>query len=123
MKLIKIAALGLFLGSTIALADDCVSPEAPAVPDGTSSTMDQMVAGQKAVKVFQASNIEYMTCLEPGITAAGKQLASATGDAKAAAKADYDEKEAAYNAAVSAEESVAGDFNVAIRAYKAANPK
>lgn len=123
MKLIKITALGLFLGSTFALADDCVNPEAPAVPDGASSTMDQMIAGQKAVKAFQASNIEYMACLEPGITAAGEQMETASGDEKAAAKEAYSEKEAAYNAAVSAEESVAGDFNVAIRAYKAANPK
>jgi hypothetical protein len=123
MKLMKITALGLFLGSTFALADDCTKPEAPAVPDGASSTMDQMIAGQKAVKAFQASNIEYMACLEPGVSAAGEQMTNATGDAKAAAKEAYDEKEAAYNAAVSAEESVADNFNVAIRAYKAANPK
>jgi hypothetical protein len=123
MKLIKITALGLFLGSSFAIADDCVNPDAPTVPDGASSTMDQMIAGQKAVKAFQASNIEYMACLEPGITAAGEQMETASGDEKAAAKEAYNEKEAAYNAAVSAEESVAGDFNVAIRAYKAANPK
>ena len=123
MKLMKITALGLFLGSSFALADDCISPEIPAVPDGASSTMDQMIAGQKAVKAFQASNIEYMACLEPRVTAAEEQLANASGDAKAAAKEAYEEEEAAYNAAVSAEESVAGDFNVAIRAYKAANPK
>lgn len=122
MNLIKISALGLFLGSTFALADDCASPEAPTIPDGASATMEQMIAGQTAVKAFQASNIEYMACLEPGIKAAGEQLANASGDAKAVAKEAYDGKEAAYNAAVSAEESVAGDFNTAIRAYKAANP-
>jgi hypothetical protein len=123
MNLIKITVVGLLLGSTFALADDCANPPAPTIPDGAGATMDQMIAGQKAVKAFQASNIEYMACLEPGINTAGEQLASASGDAKAAAKEAYAEKEAAYNAAVSAEESVAGDFNVAIRAYKTANPK
>jgi hypothetical protein len=123
MNLIKITALGLFLGSTFALADDCTNPEAPAIPDGASATMDQMIGGQKAVKAFQAANIEYMACLEPGIAAAGEQLANASGDAKKAAKEAHEAKEAAYNAAVSVEESVAGDFNAAIRAYKTANPK
>ena len=123
MNLIKITALGLFLGSTFALADDCANPSAPTIPEGASATMDQMIAGQKAVKAFQAANIEYMACLEPGISAAEEQAANASGDAKAAAKEAYEETEAAYNAAVSAEESVAGDFNAAIRDYKAANPK
>ncbi len=122
MNLMKIAAIGLFLGSTLVVADDCVMPEAPAVPDGASATMEQMIAGQTAVKAFQAANIDYMACVEPGLTAAGEQLPAATGDDKAAAQKAYDEIEATYNAAVSAEEAVAGQFNAAIRAYKAANP-
>ena len=122
MNLMKITAIGLFLGSTLVVADDCVMPEAPAVPDGASATMEQMITGQTAVKTFQAANIEYMACLEPGLTAAGAQSSAATGDDKEAAKKAYDEIETTYNAAVSAEEEVAGQFNAAIRAYKAANP-
>lgn len=122
MNLTKIAAVSLFLGSTLVLADDCVMPEAPSMPDGTGATMEQMIAGQTAVKAFQAANIDYMACLEPEVSATEAQVEAATGDDKAAAKKAYDEKAALYNAAVSAEEEVAGQFNAAIRAYKAANP-
>ena len=122
MNLTKIAAIGLFLGSTLVVADDCVMPEAPTMPDGASATMEQMIAGQTSVKAFQAANIEYMACVETGLNAAGAQLSAATGDDKQPAQEAYNEIEAAYNGAVSAEEEVAGQFNAAIRAYKAANP-
>jgi len=122
MRLIKIAALSLLLGSTYAAAGGCVNPEAPAIPDGASSTMEQMIASQKTVKTFQAANIEYMACLEPGLTAAEAQLKAAPKDEKAAAQTNFEELQATYNGAVSAEEEVAGQFNAAIREYKAANP-
>ena len=122
MRSIKVAALGLLLSSTYVAAGDCVNPEAPTIPDGASSTMEQMIAGQTTVKAFQAANIDYMACLEPGLAAAGEQLNSGSADEKAAAQISYDEIEATYNAAVSAEEEVAGQFNAAIRAYKDANP-
>ena len=122
MNLTKIAAIGLFLGSTLVVADDCVMPETPTMPDGASASMEQMIAGQTSVKAFQAENIAYMACVEAELNAAGEQLSAATGDAKKSAQAAYGEIEAVYNGAVSAEEEVAGQFNAAIRAYKAANP-
>jgi len=122
MHLIKVAVLGLLLVSTYAAAGDCVNPEMPAIPDGASSTMEQMIASQKAVKAFQAANIAYMACVEPMLTAAGAELKAASGDEKAAAQTNYDEVETTYNNAVSVEEEVAGEFNAAIREYKAANP-
>ena len=118
MKAIKYTALALALGSTSALAADCTAPEAPTVPDGASATMEDMLAGQKAVKAFQAENIDYMKCLEPAMTAA--EAAVKAGEDGAADV--YQASQEVYNAAVSAEEAVAGEFNTAIRAYKAANP-
>lgn len=117
MKLIKYSALALALGSTSALAADCDMPTAPSLPDGASSTMEQMLEGQKAVKVFQAANLEYMKCLEPELSAA--TAAAEAGEEGAAEK--YKALEEAYNGAVSAEEEVAGQFNTEIREYKAAN--
>ena len=122
MNLTKIAAIGLFLGSTLVIADDCVMPEPPTMPDGASATMEKMIAGQTSVKAFQAANIEYMACVEKELNAASTQLSAATGDDKKSAQEAYSEIEAVYNEAVSAEEEVAGQFNTAIRAYKAANP-
>lgn len=118
MKAIKFTALALALGSTSVLAEDCAMPQAPELPDGASATMEQMLAGQKAVKAFQTANLDYMKCLEPGLTAA--EAAVQAGEEGAAEK--YQAAQEVYNAAVSAEESVAGEFNTEIREYKAANP-
>ncbi len=118
MKAIKYTALALALGSTPALAADCEAPAAPELPDGATSTMEQMLAGQKAVKAFQTANLEYMKCLEPGLTAA--EAAVQAGEEGATEK--YQAAQETYNAAVSAEEAVAGEFNTEIREYKAANP-
>jgi hypothetical protein len=118
MNKIKLALLGLALGSTVSVAGECVPPEAPTVPDGAAATMEQMLAGQKAVKTFQAANIAYMACLEPKITDAQAEGESGSKEASEAVK----KLEERYNEAVSAEEAVAGQFNTEIRAYKAANP-
>ncbi len=121
MKLAQSALLSLALCSGAALAADCTAPEPPELPDGATSTMEQMLAGQKAVKAFQAANLEYMGCLEPQVNAA--QTALKEGESSEEALADYQKLEATYNAAVSMEEEVAGAFNTQIKAYKAANPK
>lgn len=123
MNLIKLTALSLILGSSLASAADCVNPDAPSIPEGASSTMDQMITGQKAVKSFQETNIEYMSCVEARIKAAETKVAETTGEEKEANQKLVDESLDAYNQAVSAEESVAGAFNSAVRDYKAANPK
>jgi hypothetical protein len=92
------------------------------MPDGSQATMQAMLAGQKSVKTFQTSNMEYMQCLERKYSAA-ETTAKRAKDAvkKSQARTEYAKSIDAYNAAVSAEEAVAGDFNVALRAYKAAN--
>lgn len=116
----------LTLGSTAAMAE-CVAPETPELPNGANATMDQMLEGQKAVKTFQTANVEYMQCLEPLIADAEAQVKKGTeegAEAEAIAEAQkaYTEAVDAFNAAVSAEESVAGQFNTEIREFKAANP-
>lgn len=125
-SMLTIAALALSLGGTLASTahadDQCQKPGQPLVPDGSEATMEAMLAGQKAVKAFQASNMEYMQCLEARYSAAEADAKSASDeDSKALAQADYARSIDAYNAAVSAEEAVAEKFNVALRAYKAAN--
>jgi len=124
MKLINATILSLALGSSLALAnEECVNPDTPVMPDGASSSMEQMIAGQKAVKAYQASNIEYMACLEARFNAAELKIAETSGDEKAANQELFNDSLDAYNAAVSSEETVAGQFNTAIREYKEANPK
>ena len=94
------------------------------MPDGATASLDDMLAGQKAVKAFQASNTEYMKCLEDAFNAAEVNATdSADAATRAIAQAEYNESIEAYNAAVSVEEEVAGAFNVELRAYKAATAK
>jgi hypothetical protein len=119
MKLTTLTLIGLLSAGT-AWAQDCTAPQAPTIPDGSSASMEQMLQGQQAVKTFQAANSEYMTCLDPLIAAATAQATAE--DASDADRASLKSLEEAYNAAVSREEAVAGDFNTQIRNYKAANP-
>ena len=120
MNYIKLALIGLILGSTASIADDCTAPPSPTPPDGATASMEQMLAGQKAVKAFQAANTAYRSCLDPLVTAAEVAAAgdSPGPDLKATLKQLTDD----YNASVSAEEEVANQFNVALREYKKANP-
>jgi hypothetical protein len=120
MNVFRLALLGLALTSSASMANDCTAPDMPTAPDGVTSTMEQMLEGQKAVKTFQAANMEYMSCLDPMLAEA-----TTTAKAKGATDAEMDTQkalEAQYNSAVSQEEEVAGQFNTAIRAYKVANP-
>ncbi len=116
-----IATLALVFGSAVSAAE-CTIPEVPSLPDGGGATMEQMIAGQGAVKSFQAANIDYMGCVEEIMNKASAAVESTSGDAKSAAQASFEKAQTIYNSAVSLEEEVAGKFNSAIRAYKAANP-
>ncbi len=123
MNKLSTVVLGLSLISPLSLAADCTAPAAPELPDGASANMEQMLAGQKAVKAFQTANLEYMGCLEADFTAAEAIVNSdASDEKKAAASSRHAQGVDAYNAAVSKEEEVAGQFNTEIREYKAANP-
>ncbi len=114
----------LVFGSSVALANaDCQAPASPELPVGATSTKEQMLEGQKAVKAFQAANLDYMKCLEGVFTEAEELVKQGEAKDPAAAQAAYQQAVDAYNSAVSAEETVAGQFNTAIREYKAANAK
>lgn len=118
MKNLRMAVLGLALTSAMSMADDCVAPVAPDIPDGEDSTLEQMLEGQKAVKAFQAANLEYMSCLEPKLAAAEAAVKEGTEGAAE----QYTALQESYNAAVSREEELAAKFNTEIRDYKTANP-
>jgi hypothetical protein len=95
---------------------DCAYPAAPAtLPDGRTATMEDMLAGQKAVKAYQKAIDDYVACID-------KQLDAdvAKGDLKPQQKTDMQKMEAQkHNAAVDQEQSVADRFNEQVKIYKA----
>lgn len=117
---IKLALIGLALGSAVSIADECTTPPLPTLPDGATASMEQMLAGQKAVKDFQSANSEYRTCLEPKVAAA--EVAAAGDSPGPELQETLKQLNDDYNASVSTEEELATKFNTALREYKAANP-
>jgi hypothetical protein len=117
MKLLPAMAYTVALAAGAAYAD-CPYPAAPAkIPDGATATLEEMLAGQKAVKEYEKSINDYNACidkaLEDDIAKAGDQL-------KPQQKADMQKIEAQkHNAAVDQLQSVADRFNEQIKVFKA----
>ncbi len=49
--------------SAVALIDECPPPDEPAIPDGATAKLDEMMAGQKKMKEFVAAGNAYLGCL------------------------------------------------------------
>lgn len=94
-------------GSAAQLVADCSAPPAPAVPDGTSATMEAMVEGQTAVRAFVAAGETYLECLAKIIDDQARPA-----DHRNAAVTEH-------NRMVTAMEAAANDFNEQIRIFKA----
>lgn len=111
-----LAAAGLAAGQAHAA---CAYPHAPEnVPDGSSATMEQMVAGQKEVKQYMADMEVYLKCLDdeaPPAPPADAQLGEEQKKEAARAEAMRAQK---HNAAVSEMETVADHFNRQIKVFK-----
>ena len=105
------AALAAFLPLAGASAQTaCTYPEPVGViPDGKSATSEQMLATQKLVKAYVKTMEEYLTCLDAEVLALGED----------ASEAHLLIRDKRHNAAVVAMEAVAGEFNFAVREFKA----
>jgi len=96
----------------VSAAYACENPAVVAIPDGKSSTKEQMLAARDQIKAYMKSMDDFIACLD--------QEASAKGDG---APPEYkDQMIARHNAAVSEEEAVAAAFNDQLHAYNAAHP-
>jgi predicted dinucleotide-binding enzyme len=121
MKLIcAVAALAAV--AALPVYADCTAPQAPQnLPDGNTATLQQMVAGQKAVQAYNAATNAYLDCLsndhKAALVAAGPK---ATDDEKA--KLDQAET-TKHNAAVDQLKSIVDGFNEQIRIFKAKGSK
>jgi cyclophilin family peptidyl-prolyl cis-trans isomerase len=89
------------------VVDGCPPPASPPLPDATTATMDEMLAGQMRVREFVAAGEAYLTCLASVIN----------DDARSAT--DRNTAVSEHNRTVSAMEQIAAAFNEQIRIFKA----
>ncbi len=97
---------------------DCPYPPAPSkLPDGASATLEEMIAGQKAVKEYDKAIKDYVDCIDKELDA---KLSKAGDALKPEQKADLQKVEAQkHNAAIDQLQSVADRFNEQVKVYKA----
>lgn len=117
MKAIPVMALGATLFSGAAYAD-CTYPPAPTkLPDGASATLEEMVAGQKAVKEYDKAIKDYVDCIDKELD---DKIAKAGDKLKPEQKLDMQKVEAQkHNAAIDQLQNVADRFNEQVKVYKA----
>lgn len=99
------------VAATASLA--CDYPPLVEVPDGQSSTMEELITAQGSVRTYIAGMEAYLECVNEELDAAGD-------DAPAEYKAILFSR---HNAAVAEMEAVAESFNEQVQAFKEANPE
>lgn len=116
-RLMKTAiSVALLLVAQGALA--CDYPQRIDVPNGATSSKEDMIAGQKSVKAYMAMMEAYLACIEADEAQAVLGLGEIDEDTKRQ-RADMFNKK--YNAAVEEMNLVAEEFNMQVRAYKDRN--
>jgi hypothetical protein len=107
-----------FAAATASAYADCPYPQAPTkIPDGATATLDEMVAGQKAVNAYQKAINDYNACIDKDLEDA---LAKGGDKLKPEQKADMQRVEAQkHNAAVDQLQAIADRFNEQVKVYKA----
>ena len=115
MKVFLAMALATAAASAYA---DCPYPQAPAkLPDGATATLEEMVAGQKAVGAYQKAINDYNACIDKELDDA---LAKGGDKLRPEDKKKMQQVEAQkHNAAVDQLQTVADRFNEQVKVYKA----
>ena len=108
--------ISLTLVFTTPLALACAYPAPPKnLPNGTTASKDEMLAGVKMISSYQEEMSEYLACIEADEIVA-TQAQRDDEDAKRQRKTMFDKK---YNAAIDEQTRSVERFNAQIRAYKA----
>ncbi len=115
MSMIKFAASFAFLTLSIP-AIACDYPESADIPNGSTATREEMLAGQQAVKDYIAAMEEYLACIEEEEQATLETLSDISDEERVNRERALTMK---HNAAVEEMEIVAARFNEEVRVYRA----
>ena len=110
-----IMSLSILMACSGHAAANCELPTTtPIIPDGNVASMDELVAAQQAMKKYQGVLGEFRTCLIERQEGLDPEAEDTAGEiAKIALK---------HDSSVEAEQKIADEFNVSVRAYKARQP-
>jgi hypothetical protein len=132
MKLLSALAVSVVLCAGRAAYADCSYPPAPDhIPDGNTATMQEMVAGQKAVKEYDKAINAYVACLQlehdsavsDAVKQAGGNKDKLSKEQKDSLARDEAVEVQKHNAAIDQLQGVANRFNEQVRVFKAkSNP-
>ena len=113
MKLIISTAILIgSLGYAQFALSDCFYPKMKVgIPNGSTATMEEMVAAQADFKAYNADMDAYLDCLDDELSKISQDLEGYT-DIKALS-------DAKYNAAIDQLTEAAEEWNQAVRGYKA----
>jgi hypothetical protein len=117
MKALLALAATAALSAGVAYAD-CPYPTAPdKIPDGATATMQDMLAGQKAVGEYNQAINDYVACIDKDLADA---IAKAGDKIKPEQKADMQRiANQKHNAAIDQLQSVADRFNEQVKVFRA----
>jgi hypothetical protein len=117
MKVLLALAATTALSAGAAYAD-CPYPAAPdKLPDGANATLQDMLAGQKAVAEYNKAVNEYVACIDKELD---DTIARGGDKIKPEQKADMQRVETQkHNAAIDQLQSVADRFNEQVKVFKA----
>ena len=112
MKVLTSCLLTAIASASGLAAEACEAPSPVTLPDGSSSTREQMLAAQAQVKAYQAAMTEFLACIDSELESEGEQAPEEFKSLMVSR----------HNAAVAEMEGVAAAFNDQLRAFRAANP-
>lgn len=119
MRKLETTLIALIMSSAASFSwAECERPERPEVPNGAESTMDDMVAGQTAVKAYVADGDAYIKCLEAEEKAAMSEVDTSDENAVAAAEAANAERIKTHNEVVEEMTTVAAEWKESMTAFK-----
>jgi len=113
--MIKTATAAVLLSLSLpALA--CDYPESAEIPNGSTATREEMLAGQQAVRDYIAAMEEYLACIDEEEQATLETLPDISDEERVNRERALTMK---HNAAVEEMELIAARFNEEVRVYRA----
>ena len=99
---------------------ECARAVAPAVPDGSTASAQQMAAAHAAFKAYDTATNSYVHCVDAAIERVAGQYSAVASPTELKSLRDFGS--GAHDTAVDQEQALADQLNTQIRAYKAKHP-